>query len=112
MKQWLLLLCCLTTTASAWTTGSATREYRAGEEHRIAEAGHLMCHEMLDEAAVGHARGHILWKLEYYYAQLKKHPRDYDLRTKIRILESALKYPECGIAIPDKIVYSVYESAL
>lgn len=66
-----------------------------------------MCHELIDEAMVGHGRAHALWTLEYYYSRLKKHPRDNDLRTKIKILEYALnKSPECAIDFREDLLYN------
>ena len=58
------------------------------------------------EAVSGHTRHHMLWVLEGYYEKLAKHPKDKDLRTKIIILEKALKYPECGIDFEAKEGYN------
>jgi len=50
---------------------------------------------MSDEAAFGHTRQHMIWILEGYYEKLKKHPKDKDLMTKIKVLEKALEHEEC-----------------
>ena len=66
----------------------------------------MLCHEMITESVPGYTRHHMLWILEGYYERLKKHPRDADLRTKIKIMEKALEYPECGIDFLPEKVYS------
>lgn len=82
------------------------REYKAGEQHRIEEAGKLICHELNVEAVAGYTREHILRQLQFYKDRLSKHPRDVDLKTKIKVLESALDSPECGIVIQEELEYS------
>jgi len=87
-----LLIC---NNSFAWNTASVTREYKAGEPQRIEDAASILCHEMSDEAAFGHTRQHMIWILEGYYEKLKKHPKDKDLMTKIKVLEKALEHEEC-----------------
>jgi hypothetical protein len=98
-----LLLICNTSQAFSWA--NATREYKAGEQHRIEEAGKLICHELTVESVTGYTREHILRQLQFYKDRLSKHPRDVDLKTKIKVLEFALNSPECGIAIQEELEY-------
>jgi len=89
-----------------WSRSDVNREYKIGESHRIQQAGQLLCQEFVQGEYPEQASKKLQQLLEHYRQKLQENPKDFDVLSRILMIEEALRYPECGIDEQEKQEYT------